>query len=81
MMQPSKKMITEKVNLVLNKTISRETLCTWATDYIRNDNIVDVNDIDAWHYLVDISSIDEMIAPGEYLFSDLDIKYIMDQYI
>ena len=39
--------------------MTREEVGKWALDLIRNDENVEVNDIEAWHYLVSVSSIDE----------------------
>lgn len=81
MKQPTKYEITKKINLVLEKNISREDVGEWAINLIRNDKNIYIEDIDAWHYLVAISNIDEMIEPGKYLFSEEDIRDMVRVYI
>lgn len=81
MKQPTREEITQKIQLVLNEKITRESVYEWAQNYIRNDDIIELEDIDAWHYLIAISNIDEMIAPNNYLFDKEDIQNIMKEYI
>lgn len=81
MNQPTKCEITRKIELVLEKKISREEVGEWALNFIRNDKSIYIEDIDAWHYLVTVSNIDEMIGPGEYLFSEEDIQDMMSEHI
>ena len=72
--QPKREEITNKLKEIINGEITREEVGTWALEFIRNDSSIEVRDIDAWHYLVLISSVDEMIALDEYLYSIEDIK-------
>lgn len=81
MEQPTKKEITKKVQLALEGKLAREDVYEWAWNYIKNDDCIDVKDLDAWHYLVAISDIDETVEPGKYLFSEEDICNIMNEYI
>ncbi len=81
MKQPTREEITQKIQLVLNEKITRESVYEWAQNYIRNDDIIELEDIDAWYYLIAISNIDEMIAPNDYLFDKEDIQNIMKEYI
>lgn len=81
MEQPTKEEITKKVQLVLEGKLKREDVYEWAWTYIRNDDNINIVDIDAWHYLMAISGIDEMIASGVYLFDEEDIRNIMREYI
>lgn len=80
MQQPTKIQIVEKVSLILSGKNTREEVCEWASNYIRNDDIIELNDIEAWHFLVAISKIDEMIFPDIYLYSIDDIKEIMKEH-
>lgn len=80
MNQPTKKEITEKMELVLSGKMSREEVYQWANEFIRNDDSICINDIEAWHYLVEISNVDEMIASEEYLFNEDDIRSIVGRY-
>lgn len=50
MKQPTIEEITQKVNLVLDGSMTRESVCIWATDYIRNDDQICIDDLRAWHY-------------------------------
>lgn len=81
MFQPTKNEITQKVNLVFEGKLTREDVNEWAWTYIINEDTIDIVDIDAWHYLMAISDIDEMIPPGVYLFDEEDIRNIMREYI
>ena len=74
MKQPTKEEITQKLDRVLDGSLTREEICIWAVDYIRNDEQICVKDLDAWHYLVEISNIDEMIGLNEYLLHEDDIQ-------
>lgn len=80
MKQPTIEEITKKIIKVLDESISREEVSEWAIDYIRNDDKVEIDDIKSWHYLVEISNIDEMIEPDVYLFDEEDIRNIMKKY-
>lgn len=80
MKQPTIEEITKKIVKVLDESISREEVSEWAIDYIRNDDKVEIDDIKAWHYLVEISNIDEMIEPDVFLFDEKDIRNIMEKY-
>lgn len=81
MKQPTREEITQKINMVLDGSITRESVCRWAVDYIRNDDQICIDDLEAWHYLVEISDIDEMIGPDDYLFNEDDIQEILKKYI
>lgn len=81
MNQPTKEEITQKINMVLDGSLTRESVCVWAVDYIRHDEQVCIDDLEAWHYLVEISNIDEMIGPNDYLFHEDDIQSIVKKYI
>ena len=81
MKQPTRAEITQKLNMVFEGSLSRETVCVWAVNYIRNDEQICIDDLSAWHYLVAISNIDELITPGQYLFQNDDIQAIIKKYI
>lgn len=81
MKQPTREEITQKINMVLDGSITRESVCRWAVDYIRNDDQICIDDLEAWHYLIEISDIDEMIEPNDYLFNEDDIQEIVKKYI
>ena len=74
MHQPHRDMITQKILQVLSGELSREMVQEWAYNYIQNDDTVEITDMDAWHYLVDVSAIAEKIYPGYYLYSLEDIE-------
>ena len=73
MNQPTKEEITQKINSFLIGISTREDIYKWAYSFIVNDDF-DIDDIEAWNYLVDISMIDEMIYPYIYLYSIEDIS-------
>lgn len=81
MKQPTKCEITKKIELVIRTKLTREEFGEWAINFIRNDANIPIEDVDAWHYLVAMSNIDEMIGPDEYLFSEEDIREIMKEYV
>lgn len=81
MNQPTKEEITQKINMILDGSLTRESVCEWAVDYIRNDERICIDDLEAWHYLVEISNIDELIGPNNYLFHEDDIQCIVKKYI
>ena len=80
MKQPDKNEITNRVNDAILGKICREDVGKWAMEYIRNDSEIEIMDIDAWHYLVAISNIDEMISPDDYLYTEDDIMSIIEYY-
>lgn len=80
MKQPTREEITQKIEKVLDGSLTREAVCMWAMDYIENDDLIDVDDLKAWHYLVAVSSIDLMIAPDKYLFCEEDIRDTVKKY-
>lgn len=80
MKQPTKEEISKNIDLVLKNYVSREEICEWAINYIRQEDQVDIDDMGAWHFLVAISNIDEMIAPDIYLFGKEDIQIIVKKY-
>ena len=81
MEQPTREAITEKINMVLDGRITRESVNKWAREYIDNDEKIKVEDLEAWHYLVDVSMIDLLVAPNEYLYNEEDIRTIIEGYI
>ena len=80
MKQPNKNEITNRIYEVLTGKVSRENVSEWAMRYIRNDSEIEIEDVEAWHYLVAISNIDEMISLDEYLYNDDDIMHIIEAY-
>lgn len=74
MIQPGRDEITSQLKKVIRNEITREEVGAWAYDFISNDDTVEINDIEVWHYLVSISVIDIMIAPNKYLYSIEDIE-------
>ena len=62
MIQPKTDEITYRLKQVINNKMTREEVGKWALDLIRNDENVEVNDID------------EMIGPNDHLYSIEDIK-------
>lgn len=81
MNQPTKDTINEKIEQFLLKRMTREDISEWAMNFIRNDEEIEITDIDAWHFLVAISNIDEMISTDEYLYDKGDIRELVNKYI
>lgn len=81
MKQPTKDIINEKIEQFLLKRMTREDISEWAMNFIRNDGEIEITDIDAWHFLVAISNIDEMISTNEYLYDKGDIRELVNKYI
>lgn len=79
MIQPTKDEITNQLKKVIAHEITREEVGAWAFAFITNDDDVEVNDIEAWHYLVSVSDIDLMIAPDQYLYSIKDIEALIEE--
>lgn len=77
----NKRRNNKKINMVLDESLTRESVCEWAVDYIRHDEEICIDDLEAWHYLVEISNIDELIGPNHYLFHENDIKSIVKKYV
>ena len=48
--------------------------------YIRNDDNVEINDLISWHYLVEMSKIDLLLEPNEYLYSKEDLMEMIKRY-
>ena len=61
--QPTLEENTERVNQVLAGKCDREPLNDWAFESIENDRLVEVEDVEARHYLVAVSGLDLMAAP------------------
>ena len=74
MIQPTIEEINNKLKKVIDNEITRVEAGNWALDFILNDDNVEIRNIKAWHYLVSVSSIDEMITSNGYLYSIEDIK-------
>lgn len=80
MNQPTREEITQKIERVLRGGLTREAVCEWAADFIKNDAQICIDDLEAWHYLVAISNIDEMIGADEYLYNEDDIRDSVKKY-
>lgn len=80
MEQPTKIEINNKLNELIEEKILREDISEWALYYIRNDENIEIVDLNAWRYLVAISNVDEMISPNNYLYAIEDIQQWMKEY-
>lgn len=80
MEQPTKIEIDNKLNELIEERILREDISEWALYYIRNDENIEIVDLNAWRYLVAISNVDEMISPNNYLYAIEDIQQWMKEY-
>lgn len=75
--QPSFDEIQKKLSEVIMGKITREDIANWAYYFIEHDEQVEINDFEAWDYLVSICPISEKIYHdhADYLYS---IDYIKD---
>lgn len=78
--QPKNEEITKKLRDVICGVQTREAVADWASEYIRNDDIIEVTDLEAWEYLVTVSGLDLMVSPGKYLFSTGDVQTWIEGY-
>ena len=74
MTQPKPAEITNRLKDVIDGKRTREEVGRWALEYIIHDADIEITDVNAWHELVSVSSIDEMTAPNVYLYSVEDIQ-------
>ena len=80
MRQPTKREISEKLLRVISGEISRNEFQNRAENYIVNDDKFEVDDHDAWHYLVYGSVMCERDHTGNYIYSNDDIKDLIKEY-
>lgn len=80
MKQPTLEEITQKLKDILDNKTSREEVGSWACNYIRNDEEIEMEDVKAWHYLVEVSMVDLCLMSNEYMFSEEDLKGILSKY-
>lgn len=79
MNHPTKNEITERLQSFLNGELSRNEIYEWAYSYVKDDNY-EVEDTEAWNYLLDVLLIDEMIYPNKYFYSREDIEELLKKY-
>ncbi|MDE6593245.1 MAG: hypothetical protein K2K57_09320 [Oscillospiraceae bacterium] len=78
--QPTKREISEKLLRVISGEISREEFQTRAENFIVNDDKFEVDNHDAWNYLVYGSVMCERDHTGNYIYSNDDIKGLINEY-
>lgn len=76
--QPKREEITNKLKEIIDGKTTREEVAGWAFEFIINDDNVEVSHIKAWHYLVSVSGVGEMIASEQYIYSIEDIKELIE---
>lgn len=74
MVQPTKKDIENKINKLIEKTITREEVTKWATNYVDNEDVIGIDNLEDWNLLISICAVDLLVQPDEYLYSIEDIK-------
>ena len=80
MKQPTKEEITQNVKMFLDGKMNREDICSWAMNFIRNDERIIIDDVEAWHYLIQLGTMCVQIAPNEYLYTTDDLLNLVKEY-
>ncbi len=78
--QPTKREVSEKLLRVIAGELSRDEFQDWAENFIVNDDKFEVDDHDAWDYLVYGSVMCERDHTGNYIYSNGDIKDLINEY-
>lgn len=78
MKQPTKDEILKKLEMILFQVSTREEIADWAMGHIKDDNL-EITDFYAWELLKTVGGVDIAEGPGQYLYSNYDIrKWIKD---
>lgn len=79
MRQPSKEALINKLELILQGTISREAVADWASKFVMQDE-PNITDEIVWELLQVVSGVDLKNSPDEYLHVEQDIKNWIERY-
>ncbi|PAF15109.1 hypothetical protein CHH59_05520 [Shouchella clausii] len=79
MREPAKQEIIDKLELVLQNKLTKEEVADWASKYVVTDDYP-VTDLTVFRFLKTVSGLDTLLAPGEYMYDDGDIKNWMNKY-
>ncbi len=81
--KPTIKEIVKRLNRVLEGTLTREEVSTWAETWTRSfldaDGLKE-SDLTIWKYLDVVSGIDLKDSPTEYLHIEEDIKEWIERF-
>ena len=81
MKQPTKADISNRIEAVLSNIMSREELGDWANDLIMNyDDVMNIEDWEAWEYLKEVGYFDVKDTPETYLYSDEELIQLLKRY-
>lgn len=81
MKQPTKADISNRIEAVLSNRMSREELGDWANDLIMNyDDVMNIEDWEAWEYLKEVGYFDVKDTPETYLYSDEELIQLLKRY-
>lgn len=83
MEKPTIKEIVKRLNMVLDGTLTREEVSTWAETWTRlfmDADGLKESDLTIWKYLDVVSGIDLKDSPTEYLHIEEDIKEWIERF-
>lgn len=80
MKQPTRDEITERIKGILDGKISRDSTEDWVDYFISHDDEIELIDVEAWHYLIQLGTMCVQIAPNEYIYSIDDLLELMKEY-
>ena len=80
MKQPTRDEITERIKGILDGKISRNSTDDWVNYFISHDDEIELIDVEAWHYLIQLGTMCVQIAPNEYIYSSDDLLELMKEY-
>ncbi|WP_035119760.1 hypothetical protein [Cohnella panacarvi] len=83
MEKPTIKEIVKRLNMVLDGTLTREEVSTWAetcTRLFMDADGLKESDLTIWKYLDVVSGIDLKDSPTEYLHIEEDIKEWIERF-
>ncbi len=80
MKQPTRDEITERIKGILDGKISRDSTEDWVDYFISHDDEIELIDVEAWHYLIQLGTMCVPIAPNEYIYSSDDLLELMKEY-
>ncbi|MCC5714963.1 hypothetical protein, partial [Klebsiella pneumoniae] len=79
MREPANQEIIDKLELVLQNKLTKEEVADWASKYVVTADHP-VTDVTVFKFLTVASGLDTLLAPGEYMYDDGDIKNWINKY-
>lgn len=77
--KPTKEEIIDKLNKILQGTLSREDVADWASEYVMQDE-PNITDETVWEFLKVVSGVDIKDSPEEYLHAEQDLEDWIKKY-